>query len=65
MSNDPRIIKNQVGLLKLSEMLGSVLDRARAFARSRPSSAIRVFLSRIGNHLLTAGNSSSYTGAFF
>jgi len=64
MSNDPRIIKNKVSVLK-PEMLGSVLDRARAFARSRRSSAIRVFLSRTGSHLLTAGNSSSYIGAFF
>ena len=56
MSSDQKIIKNKVGLLKLSET---------TFARSRPSSAIRGFKSRIGSHLWAAGNSSSYAGAFF
>jgi hypothetical protein len=68
MSNHQRIIKNKVGLSKLSEMLGSVSDRVSAIAAfcAIPSVFSHQRLrSCIGRHLLSAVNSSSYAGACF
>ncbi|HYW38811.1 MAG TPA: helix-turn-helix domain-containing protein, partial [Terriglobales bacterium] len=37
MSNDEKIIKNKVGLLKLSELLGSVSEACKVMGYSRDS----------------------------
>jgi molybdenum-dependent DNA-binding transcriptional regulator ModE len=38
MSNDQKIIKNKVGLLKLAETLGSVSEACKVLGYSRDSS---------------------------